>query len=161
MNCERLRCIVIERDGSSLTRTHSEDFDETIVIAQWQGELPAAFAQRTIARAASVERSGRHFESVSILMSRYHDAGLNAARRRVVLSLLGHTQSDRNGRAELVLQAPAESGDQARRQLLELVGDVVESSAVAPVPVRLRFGAPKPGSQSRSGVFPKLMEGAT
>lgn len=150
---QRLRCIVVEDGGPGLSHERCDDFDETVAIAQLPGEMPVQFAQRTLAKIANVERSGRHFEALALLTSHRQDGAAQAARRLIVLGLSNHAQA-RGASATLLVQAHDDADDAARRQLLELVGEVTESSAHAGMAVRLRFGQPPTREpEPKSGVF--------
>jgi hypothetical protein len=151
---ERLRCVVVESGSAFLQRT-AEGFDETVAIAQLPGERPAVFAQRTMARIAGVERSGRHFESLTILTGDHSDAASRAARRLVVLGLSAHARAHGEA-AELLLQARAHASVEERCELMELVGEVTEASDA--VSVRLCFGESSQKAR-QSGVFAKPVRG--
>jgi hypothetical protein len=154
---ERLRCIVMERGSSPLVERSAEGFDETIAIAQAPGELPAVFAQRAMARIAGIERSGRHFESITVMTSARGDAACRAARRLIVLGLSAHARTLGQA-AELLLQAQADAGLEERSELLELVGEVTEASGG--ISVRLCFvEPPRARPAPRSGVFAKPQRG--
>lgn len=154
---ERLRCIVVERGSAPFAQRSSEGFDETVAIAQLPGEPPALFAQRAMARIAGVERSGRHFESLTLLTGRERDAASRAARRLVVLGLSAHAKAQGRS-AELLLQGHVDASTQQRSELLQLVGEVTESSETASV--RLCFGeSPGQRPERRSGVFAKVVQG--
>jgi len=155
---ERLRCIVVESGSNPFAARHADGFDETVAIAQMPGELPGAFAQRTMARIAGVERSRRHFAAFTVLLGGQYDAASNAARRLIVLGLTAHARvQDRP--ADLLLEAPANASPEERRELLRLVGEVTEASDS--LRVRLCFGeraAAKPTARP-SGVFVKPSRG--
>jgi hypothetical protein len=152
-----LRCIVVECGSGPFAQSRADGFDETIAIAQMPGELPAIFAQRAMARIAGVERSGRHFESLTVLTGRQGDAASRAARRLVVLGLSAHAKGQSHP-AELLLQVHADASVQERSELLELVGEVTEASQA--VSVRLCFGqTSSPPPAPRSGVFAKPLRG--
>jgi hypothetical protein len=150
---ERLRCIVVEIGSEPLAQRGADGFDETIAIAQMPGELPIHFAQRALARIAGVERSGRHFESLTLLTGRRGDAASRAARRLVVLGLSAHAGAQ-NSSTELLIQGHADASVQERSELFDLVGEVTEASKA--VSVRLCFdSASSPRAARRSGVFAK------
>lgn len=119
-----------------------DEFDETMAIAQLPGEMPVDFAQRTLAKIASVERSGRHFEALALLTGDHHDGPARAARRLIVLSLSTHA-STHGASAALLLRADHRTSDEARSQLLELVAEATESSAGNGPGIRLRFEEPQ------------------
>lgn len=98
-HADRVRCIVIEAGASWLTPV-SDGFDETIVVTQTAGELPAVFAQRVMARVAGVEPAQRRLESLSLLLGDRQDRASIVARRLIVLGLAAHPAShvrDRDG----------------------------------------------------------------
>jgi hypothetical protein len=153
---ERLRCIVVESGSDCFAQRNAEGFDETIAIAQMAGEQPAVFAERTLARIAGVERSGRHFDSILVLTGDARDVASHAARRGVVLGLSAHARAHGQP-TELLLQAQAEANVRQRTELLELVGEVTESAGA--ISVRLCFGESSPSAPPRSGVFAKPVPG--
>ncbi len=144
---------MVESGSGSFAQGSGEGFDETIAIAQMPGELPAIFARRAMARIAGVERSRRHFESLTYLMGRAGDDASRAARRSLVLGLSAHAKTQGLS-AELVLRGRADASLEERSDLLELVGEVTESSDA--VSVRVYFGeVSRPRLERRSGVFAK------
>lgn len=147
---------MVVESGASLF-AHTDGFDETIAVAQMQGEPATLFAQRALARIASIERSGRHFESMAVLAGGRSDAGSKAARRLIVLGLSSHARAIGQP-AELLLHAYAHASVQERSELLELVGEATDVSGS--LSVRLCFGEP-PAERPvrRSGVFPKPVQG--
>lgn len=149
----RVRCVVLERGATPLTQLGSDEFDQTIVIAQMGGEAPLAFAQRATSRIASLERSKRPFESATLLTGDAHDPAAKAARRLIVLGLAAAARA--HGKLiELHLTAPPKAGQQVRAELLGLVEEIWASSGGKPIPVRLRFGAQLDAPDApRSGVF--------
>jgi hypothetical protein len=110
---DRVRCIVIESGAPALTPS-SDGFDETIVVTQTAGELPAVFAQRVMARVAGVERSRRYLESLTLLTGDRHDPASIAARRLIVLGLAAHARAQ--GRSsELLLRRRRKLGRRHER----------------------------------------------
>ena len=155
---ERLRCIVVECGSSSLAHRDAEGFDETIAIAQMPGEPAALFAQRAIARIVGVERSGRHFESLTLSTGREYDPAARAARRLLVHGLSAHARS-REQSVEVLLQGHVDASPEQRCELLQLVGEVTASSSDA-VSVRLCFGeSSAPKAVRPSGIFAKVVRG--
>jgi hypothetical protein len=152
---ERIRCIVIESGASALTSA-AGGFDETVVITQTAGELPAVFAQRVMARIAGIERSRRHFDSLTILTGDRRDWASKAARRLIVLGLAAHARAH-GGASELLLHASLKAGPEARAELLGLTEEVLAQTKGAPLPVRLVFGPARPAEPApRSGIFPAV-----
>jgi hypothetical protein len=155
----RLRCVVIESGSFPLTQAGAEDFDETLVIAQMRGEPAAVFAQRALARIASIERAGRRFDAATVLTGDGDDAATLAARRLIVLGLSTHGSAN-GGMTELLLTARPKASLEVRFGLLGLVEEVLGSSNGPQVPVRLRFGEPaQRGPEPRSGVFHSMPRG--
>jgi hypothetical protein len=153
-HADRVRCIVVEAGASWLTPV-SDGFDETIVVTQTAGELPAVFAQRVMARVAGVERAHRRLESLSLLMGDRQDRASIAARRLIVLGLAAHARAH-GGASELLLKASAKASTEARAELLGLVEEVMTTSNGQPVPVRLVFDDQRPTAETRSGIFPAV-----
>jgi hypothetical protein len=150
---ERLQCIVIESGSSPLAESNAEGFDETVAIAQLAGECPALFAQRILARIASVERSHRHFEAITLLTNEQYDRRSKAARQLIILGLSAHARAHGQP-VELTILAPATSTSDERAELLQLAGEATEASPT--LLVRLRFGERlATRMERRSGVFPK------
>jgi hypothetical protein len=135
--------------------TEARGFDETIVVAQMQGEHPLAFARRVIDRIASVERSGRRFDSATVLTSRQHGFASRAARRQVALALSAHARG-RGGMSELTLMSVAEAEPGGSDELLGLAEELMVLPNAKSVPVRVRFGAGSAEAPRPSGIFPAL-----
>lgn len=153
----RARCIVVESGASALTPA-ADDFDETVVVTQTSGELPAVFAQRVMARVAGIERSRRHFESLTLLAGDRNDRASKAARRLIVLGLAAHARAH-EGVCELLVGASPKVGPDARDELLGLVEEVLAASHGRHLPVRLVFGTESPQEAAcPSGIFPALTQ---
>jgi hypothetical protein len=148
---DRTRCIVVESGGSTPAPT-SEGFDETIVVTQTVGEPPEVFAQRTLARLASVGKSARHVESLTLLTGDRDDGCARAARRLIVQSLAAQARANR-GCCELLLSASSKVGPETRAELLGIIEEVLAASNGRSAPVRLVFETEPPPAR-RSGVFP-------
>jgi hypothetical protein len=153
-SADRVRGIVVESGASALT-ADSEGFDETVVVTQTAGELPAIFAQRVTARLAGVERSRRRFASLTVLTGDRSDAPAIAARRLIVLGLAAHAAAH-GGSAELLLKAPPLAGPEMHAELLGLIEEVMATSPAEAVPIRLVFAARQPEPETRSGIFPAV-----
>lgn len=152
---ERRRLLIVEQEASPLHGEGSGDFDETLAIAQLRGELPVAFAQRTLQRLAAAERSGRQYGAAVILAGRRNDAAAVAARRLIAGGLAGHGQAH-CATFELSLEAEADASAQARAALLQLAGELTTSGEPGRVAVRLRFGrASAPPPEIKSGTWSK------
>jgi hypothetical protein len=155
---ERRRLLIVEQEASPLPGDDSADFDETLAIAQLRGELPVAFAQRTLQRLALAERSGRRFGSAMILAGRRNDAEQLAARRLIAEGLAIHGRGH-SGTFELSLEAEADASAQARAALLQLAGELTVRAAPGSVAVRLRFGRPSAApAEVKSGTWTKPTE---
>lgn len=132
---------MVESGSSPLPRAQAGDFDETVAITQLADEPPAAFAGRALSRIASVERSQRLFEAITVLTGPRQDAGGRSGRRALVLGL--STLANRRGRAlELLLQARGQASDDERCELLQLAGEATEASRT--LVVTLRFAEQDP-----------------
>jgi hypothetical protein len=152
---ERRRLLIVEQDSSPLPGEGSADFDETLAIAQLRGELPVAFAQRTLQRLAMAERSGRQFGAAILLAGRRNDAEQLAARRLIAEGLTNHGRAH-SGTFELSLEAEADASAQARAALLQLAGELTVSADPGSVAVRLRFGRPSVApAELKSGTWTK------
>ena len=88
---ERLRCVILECGAGRLRE--ADGFDQTIAVAQMQGESPLAFAQRVVERIANIDRSGRSFESATMLVGLRDDLAAKAARRLIALTLSAHARA--------------------------------------------------------------------
>lgn len=150
---QRLRLLVVEQGASPMRRDGSDEFDETLVVAQLPAESPTAFAQRILQRLALAERAGRHFEAALLLTGGHHDPATSAARRLLALGLAAHGTSRANPCA-LQLEALPSAGQQARATLLALVEEVASVTERGAAPVRLRFGQASPTTaEPTSGIF--------
>jgi hypothetical protein len=148
---QRLRLLVVESGASPLRGDGSEEFDETLAIAQMRDEHPEAFAQRTLDRIAAAERSGRHYASAVVLTGSRHDRESRAARRRIALGLAAHTSAHGDG-CELHFEADCGASEQAQAGLLELVEELMASGQHAATSVRLRFAeSSQPLPEPKSG----------
>jgi|SRR6478752_3840824 len=156
LTTELIRCVVLEAGSLPLTDSDAEGFDQTIVIAQMQGELPALFAQRTLERLASVERSGRRLEAATLLTGDRHDPASSAARRLIAMGLSASARAHGPGHvAKLTLYAPPKFCSQQCAELLGLAEEVTALGQGEHVPVRVRFDEESPApSRRRSGFFP-------
>ena len=148
---QRLRLLVVETGASPLRGDGSEDFDETLAIAQMRDEEPESFAQRTLDRIAAAERSGRHYDAAVVLTGPRHDAASRAARRRIALGLAAHG-SARGDSCELRFETDRDTSEQAQAALLELVEELMAGGQHGPIPVCLRFGeSDQPWTEPKSG----------
>jgi hypothetical protein len=115
-----------------------EDFEETVAITQLAGETPADFAERTLRRIASAQRSGRHFAAAELVVGSGYDPPTCAARRLVGLAIAEHA-----GRwqslSELVTVVAADATQEVREQLVQLRNDLTRASRDKPLRVRFRW----------------------
>lgn len=154
---ESIRCVVLETGSLPLTDSDAENFDHTIVIAQMQDESPHAFAERTLERVASAERSGRRFTAVTISAGNHHDGPAQSARRRIVLALAAHLLQARG--STLTVRAARDTDPEDRAELLDLAADVMgwrgtlHDDSVEPVGVRLCFDEGLPEARHPSGTY--------
>jgi hypothetical protein len=156
---ELLRCVVLENGSRPLTDAGAQSFDQTLVMAQMHGELPALFAQRTLERLASIERSGRRLEAATLLTGDQHDSASNAARRLIAMGLSASAQAHHAGHpVELTLCAARGSSPAHRAELLSLAEEVMALSGGEHVPVRVRFDEAKaPPPRRQSGIFSAIV----
>lgn len=138
---ERLRCVIVENGSLPLAEAGAHGFEETVVIAQMHEELPAAFADRITERLASLERSGKGFESAVLMVSQRRDAAATAARQTVVGRLSRHVRA-RNAQAELTLLTGRDVACEHRADLLGLAETLMALPISERVPLKLRFGQP-------------------
>jgi hypothetical protein len=115
-----------------------QDFEETVAITQLAGETPADFAERTLRRIASAQRSGRHFAAAELVVGSGHDQPTCAARRLLGLALAEHA-----GRwqslSELVTVIARDAAQEVREQLVQLRDDLRRASRDKPLRVRFRW----------------------
>jgi hypothetical protein len=147
---ERLRCVILEGGAGRLEE--AAGFDETIAIAQMQHESSLAFGQRVIERLASIERSGRGFGSVTLLVGPHHDRSAKATRRLIALALSAVVRVG-DGPSQLTLAAMDEVEAEGRAGLLELAEELMALPNASSVSVRLRFGSGATETRRISGVF--------
>jgi hypothetical protein len=149
---ERLRVLVKETGSGPLTSAEAGAFDETMVIAQMQGEPAEVFAERAVERIAAAERAGRRFDSSLLLVGDQQEPGSQAARLAIARSMAAHARA--HGQSELILETTATPKAALRHELVSLVEELLAGSEGQSVPVRLRFTAtPLPNSPPKSGVF--------
>ena len=114
-----------------------EDFEETVAITQLAGETPADFAERTLRRIASAQRSGRHFAAAELVVGSGHDPPTYAARRLLGLAIAEHA-----GRwqslSELITVIAPDATQEVREQLVQLRNDLTRASRDKPLRVRIR-----------------------
>lgn len=147
---ERLRLVIVECGAARLPR--ADGFDETIVVAQMQGEPSLAFAQRVIDRLATIERAGRQLESAMLLAGDDYHRQTNAARRLLVLALSAHARA-RGGMSELTLASLRDASPESCAELLGLAEELMVLPNGDSVPVRVRFGSNAARAPRQSGMF--------
>jgi hypothetical protein len=140
---ERLRCVVVESGAPLLVESGATSFDETIVIAETPGEAPSAFAQRFAERLAQLERTGRHPESVVVLVGSGNDPETTAARRRMVTVLSSHARAQ-GALSELTLITEHHRDAEQQAELFALAEAVTALPNAELMPVRVRFGQGTP-----------------
>lgn len=139
---KRLRCVIVENGSSSLAEAGPGDFDETIVIAQLQGEVPAAFAERVEARLTNLERLRKCAESAVMLLGSSHAAAATAARRTLLGSLARHVRA-RGDAAEVLLITSPDVSSEHRAGLLALADAMLALPSSERVPIKVQFGEPR------------------
>jgi len=148
---ESVRLVVVESGASRFeSRVPPDDGDETIVVAQNEGELPASLVTRVASRISAIEGSRRTIGRAIVLVEGRHDAQASGARWLMARALLSHLLL--GGGSELVLDADGATAD-LRHQLLSLVESLLEEFEQSSVPVRLQFRRDPPVSRP-SGVYP-------
>lgn len=150
-SAEQVRCVVRELGASGDIPRGGDELDQTVVLAQMQGEAPLPFAQRVLDRIASLERTGRHFEAALVTTGDLDDHPTRAARSRIVLGLAAHARAH-GGISELRLSAPADAGPPRRAELLGLVEEVWALGGERPIPIRVSFDDSAP-AEEQSGIF--------
>jgi hypothetical protein len=139
----RRRLVVVERGASLLAAEVAEDVDETVVLAQLQGETAADFAERALVRIASDTRPSQGYTEAFLLTARDADDATLSARRLIALAIAAHGETN-PALQQLVLIAASDTPEHSRCQLLELTDDVVLGEEARPLPVSLRFVAGTP-----------------
>jgi hypothetical protein len=137
---ERLRCVIVEHGSPRLSEAGAGAFDETIAIAQMQGELPVAFAARVLERIATIERAGRALESAVVLAGSSCEPAAKAARRSIVMKLSAHARA-RGELSQLTLARDTDAKPDSRAELLGLAEEVMVLPHADSLRVRVRFGA--------------------
>ena len=154
----RLRLVVVEDGARELdSRVPPDEGEESIVVAQASGELPATLALAVTGRIAALERSSRNIERAVVLIGPDCGVQVCAARWLVARALLTHMVV--SGSGELVLAAPG-AGVDVRQDLLSLVEALLgehERSAV-PIRLQLREDAPRPARTSGIHLVRTLVE---
>lgn len=147
----QLRVLVKEAGSPKLTVGGADAFDETVVIAQMKGESAAAFAERAVERIETLGRSGKRLSAATLQTGLQHDDEVGAARRAIILALLGY---DRRGDISEVLLEAITSKPNDHHHLLLLVDELLRLPQPAALPVRLRFReADDAMLEADSGVF--------
>jgi hypothetical protein len=124
--------------------------DETIVVAQTSGELPANLVVRVASRLAAVERSGRKLGRAILLVGERRDSQVDASRRLMTRAFLSHMLVSGG---ELVIDADGAEAD-VRHEVLSLVEELLEEFEQRAVPIRLQFRSEPPRVRRPSGVYP-------
>ena len=150
---QRLRVVVKEAGSLPLATQNAGAFDETIIIAQMNGEAEAEFAERVIERFKSIGRSRRRLCAATLQVGAVHDAETTERRRTLLVALM--KQASASGEAsELVVEAPSSLGAEGHEGLLSLVDDLLQRPECATLHVRLRFlAAGDVTPDADSGVF--------
>jgi len=147
-----LRLVVVEDGALGFeSRVPPDDGEETLVIAQTSGELPANLVIRVASRIGALERSGRKIGRAILLVGNRQDAQVAAARWVIARALLSHLLA--RGGSELVLDADRAEGA-VRNELLSLVEGLLERVEPSGVPIRLQFRRAPPRPARPSGIYP-------
>jgi hypothetical protein len=147
----RVRLVVVEEGaGGFESRVPPDAREETIVVAQTSGELPANLVTRVASRIASIERSGRTIGQAIVLLDNRHDAQVGASRWSMARALLSHLLV--SGGSELVLDADGAEVN-VRHELLSIVEALLEEFEQGRVPIRLQFRREPPRAVRPSGIY--------
>jgi hypothetical protein len=139
---KRLRCVIVENGSLSLAEAGAGDFDETIVIAQMQGELPEAFSERVTRRLVNFERLRKCAQSAVMLVGTSNDAATVAARRTMLGALARHVRPW-GAAAEVVLITSPDAPGEHRAGLLTLAETMLALPSSERVPIKMQFGQPR------------------
>jgi hypothetical protein len=131
--------MVVERGASLLVseQAETENFDETVTVAQMRDESPDEFSDRIVGRIGAAAHSDP-FREVLLFASRACEHATLSARRLIALAIAGHAEATCSP-AELVVVASADASRAEREPLLELADDLIFSAQGTSLPVRFRF----------------------
>lgn len=133
----RSRLVMIECGAPLLAPFDTDEFDETVAITQVADERPADFADRTLRRIASAQRSGQYFVAAELFVGSRHDESTCAARRRVGQAIAEHAENSQT-LSELVAVVSADADQDVRSRLIQLNDEMTVDSHEKRLPVRLR-----------------------
>jgi hypothetical protein len=146
-----IRLVVVEGGACGFeSRVPPDASEETIVIAQTEGEAPASLALRVASRIASVERSRRRIGRAVLLVAERRDAHVSRSRRLMTHACLSHMHQ--NGDGELIVDADRAEAE-VRDDLLSLVEGLLEEFEQGSVPIRLQFRRAPPRAGRPNGIY--------
>jgi hypothetical protein len=107
----QVRLIVVELDAVGLLAGPSADGGEqTVLVAQNDGEQRMDFAARVVRRILALERDEREVSRVLLLLAPELDADVTGARLLIARALITHAATLQGGPAEVVLDVASDSG---------------------------------------------------
>lgn len=146
-----IRLVVVEDGAYGFeSRVPPDAGEETIVIAQTEGEAPASLFLRVASRIASVERSQRSIGRAVLLVAARRDAHVSGSRRQMTHAFLSHMHQSGDG--ELIVDAD-HAEVHLRDELLSLVEGLLEEFEQGSVPIRLQFRREPPRASRPSGIY--------
>lgn len=135
---KRVRFVVIEDGLRALGPYIKPDGgDETVILRQWNGERPLAFAHRAIRRIATIERSGGSVGRATLLMAPRTDHESAASRHLLARALAAHARAVPVASSEFVFAAPGEAPAALCSELIALVEALTGEPESCRVPIRL------------------------
>jgi hypothetical protein len=158
-----MRLVVVENGVRDIDRhVLPDDCDETVVIRQFDGELPVDLVRRSIRRIAAIEQSRRRITRAVVLVAPNADKQSMAARSLLARAILTHAHPSFAGATEFTFFVDADVEPDLRHELLGLVEAIIGLQASRAAPIRLRFGEPSEDSTltvRKSGFWPRSSAG--
>jgi hypothetical protein len=100
----QVRLIVVETGSTgALADASADDPDQTVLIAQNDGELRMEFAARVVRRILSLERDEREVAKTLLLLAPQFDDEATVARLLIARALITHAVTLQGGPAEVVV----------------------------------------------------------
>jgi hypothetical protein len=112
------------------------------VVAQQEGEAPAAFAERVASALDGLFGRGVRMETVILACNERLDPSADEARRRLIGLALGQMAAHRSGRA--LLSAPPRSAGRLRHALVSLARGLHDEWRTAGLEASVDFGVEGP-----------------
>jgi len=157
-----VRLVVVESGAHRFDACVAPDgLDETMVVAQTEGECAAELVVRIGRAMKAIERSGRQLGQSIVVAAARSDAAAADSRMSIGRALLARRESVSGRMSELFFMADR-SEPTLVHELMALVEALVTESGGDRVPIRLRFvEASVTGRAERpSGVYPRLRSAA-